>query len=127
MSVEQEGLVSKAVKVEAGDGKFLVSVSPEKCEVLKIPGAESMDDYKIVMAASVFKHLFAQGFNPDNINPEDIYIQIEVPSNRFTKEVRLVLESGRGIDFNLSTKDVSKEEEVTKYIPKVVVKGAEYE
>lgn len=122
MSEEREGLVSKAVKVEASEEKFLVSMSPEKCEVLNIPGAEGLDDYKIVMAASVFKYIFGPHFNPSEINPSDIYIQIEVPSNKFSKEVRLILESGRGIDFNLSTQEVPKSEEVTKYIPKVVVK-----
>lgn len=122
---DKEGLISKAVKVEAGDGRFLVSMTPEKCEVLNIPGVEGLDEYKIVMAAGVFKYLFGTGFNPADIRPEDIYIQVEVPANKFTKEVRLVLESGRGIDFHLSTKEIPKEDEVTKYIPKVVVKDEE--
>ena len=78
------------------------------------------------MAAGIFKYLFGAGFDPSDIKPEDIYIQVEVPANKFTKEVRLVLESGRGIDFNLSTKEVPKEEEITKYIPKVIVKDEEW-
>lgn len=123
MSEEKEGLISKAVKVEASEGKFLVTMSPEKCEILKIPGSEAADDYKIVIAGSIFKHLFASGYDPSTILPSDIYLQFEVPANKLAKEVRLVVETGRGIDFSLSAEEVSKDDEVTKYIPKVVVKG----
>lgn len=113
-----DGFISRAVKVEADEGKYLVTVDPESVQVV-----EDGDFYKVVIVAPIFRHHFQNNFNPAKINEEVTYVQVELPEMFFSKEVRLVCKTGRSVELKFSSEPVPKEEQFTHYVPKIVVKG----
>jgi hypothetical protein len=110
-----DGFISKAIKVEAGDGKLLVTPDPKMIQII-----EDGEFYKIVVVAPVFKHYFQTNLENVKLSVEDVYTQIEIPEIFFTQEVRLVCKSGRPVEFRLIDEPVKNP--VTQFVPQIVVK-----
>lgn len=113
-----DGFISKAVKVEAGEGKLLVTPDPKMLQII-----EDGEFYKLVIVAPVFKHYFQTNLENVKLSVEDVYAQIEIPEMLFTQEVRLVCKSGRPVEFKLI--DEAAKDPITQFVPKVIVKDTD--
>jgi hypothetical protein len=117
VSQNVEGFITKAIKVEADEGKLLVTPDPKMIQIV-----EDGDFYNIVIVAPVFKHYFQTNLENIKLSPQDVYAQVEVPEMFFTQEVRLVCKSGRSVEFKFSD---AKPDLLSQHVPLVVVKDEE--
>jgi hypothetical protein len=117
VSENVEGFISKAVKVEAAEGKLLVTPDPKMIQIV-----EDGDFYNIVIVAPVFKHYFQTNLENVKLSVQDVYTQVEVPEMFFTQEVRLVCKSGRSVEFKFLE---GKADALSQHVPLVVVKDEE--
>ena len=114
VSEKIDGFISGAVKVEADQGKLLVTPDPKMVKIV-----DDGDFYNIVIVAPVFKHYFSTNLENVKIDASNVYCQLEVPEMFFTKEVRLVCKSGRPVEFRINGDAPS--DPVTHFVPNIVV------
>jgi hypothetical protein len=114
VSQKIDGFISSAVKVEAEQGKLLVTPDPKMIKIM-----EEGDFYNIVIVAPVLKHYFSTNLENIKIDADNVYCQIEVPEMFFTKEVRIVCKSGRPVEFRISNDPVTNP--ASQFVPQIVV------
>jgi len=123
MSKIFKGCINPAMKVEAAEDKYLITLRVDKCSFE--PTLSTRDEGKFHIVASLFRHVFGNGINLSDIKEEDIYVLFEVPKKAFSKEAILTCESNLGLYFELSDDALSSQDEVTKYAPRVKVRSEE--
>jgi hypothetical protein len=109
-----DGFISNAVKVEADQGKLLVTPDPKMIKIV-----EDGDFYNIAIIAPVFKHYFSTNLENIKIDASNVYCQVEIPEMFFTKEVRLVCKTGRPVEFRLSPEEIK--DVASQFVPNIVV------
>jgi hypothetical protein len=120
VSEKIDGFISNAVKVEAEQGRLLVTPDPKMIKIM-----EEGDFYNILIVAPVLKHYFSTNLENIKIDTDNVYCQIEIPEMFFTKEVRIVCKSGRPVEFRISNDPVTNP--ASQFVPEIIVVDDEAE
>lgn len=122
---EKKGAIGRDFFVSSEEGKYLVVVEPD--EVVVIEDKES-DVIRVAIMGSIFRHTLKSGQKiDDHILNDDVSIQLQLPREVFNKEVQLVVESDRSVQYEFTDRKLAKAEEITKYVPRVKIKEGEDE
>jgi hypothetical protein len=116
----KKGMIGCDFFVSSEQGKYLVLLEPDKVVFLD---DENLDHYKVVVMASIFKYNFnGKVALQDLVSEEDMSIQIQLDRGLFTKEVQLVVDSDKSVSYEVKEGELSKEDEITKYVPRLILK-----
>lgn len=115
-----DGIVSEAITTVPDEGKYLIKV-PVKA--LKVENAEQgVSEHTVGIVATLFHGLFKKMMNPEKeIKAEDLDVFIQVDSKRFHDEWQAAVENSNGAFYSVSEEEV--EDEITRFVPNVVVAG----
>jgi hypothetical protein len=119
MNDKLSGVISPAIKIEADNGGFIVTLRIDSLEFLK--DESSSDEYKFMLVASLFKHTL-NNFDPELLRAEDSYVCAEINKESFSKEISITCENNMGAYFEYGAVNETVDE-MTRFVPKVVVRG----
>lgn len=112
---EYEGVIGKAVKVEAADDKVCMTLPIKELAF----GENSRDQADLIAVASYFKHMLFENFSLHSLKPSDVYLVIEVPEKLVRPEVRLWLDNHDGAGYATNQNEID-ETDLTRFMPRVV-------
>lgn len=112
---EAMGILGKAVKVEAGDGRVIMTLPVKEIMV----GNNTRDEGQLLLVASYFKHLLNENFSLHSLKLEHVYVQIEVPEKLVQKELQLWLENHDGAGYAVNDNPIAGED-ITRFMPRVI-------
>ena len=113
---EPAGILGKAIKVEAGDGRVIMTLPVKEIMV----GNNTRDEAHLLLVASFFKHLLYESFSLHSLELEHVYIQIEVPEKQVRKELKLWLQEHDGAGYAVNDNPLAEEDAITRFMPRVV-------
>jgi hypothetical protein len=119
MSKVFKGVVNPAIKVEAAEDKYVITLRVDQFSFER--DFSTRDEFKFHIVSSLFRHIF-DSLDVSELRQEDVYVLLEVPKKSFSKEAVLTCENNFGLYFELSDAALTPGQEITKYAPTVKVK-----
>jgi hypothetical protein len=115
---DPDEIVAKHITTSSDEEKYLVKAEVREVKSKKATPGES--HHHLLIAADTFHGIYGDMFNPElDLSAEDITILIEVPARKFQRECQAAVENSNGFFVKLQGGEV--EDEVTQFVPEVVV------
>ncbi len=119
-----QGVCGHEVYINAkDDGRVAITLNVKESMV----GEVTRDEFAFVVAGTLFRHIFKHHLSPHDIDLEQMHLIFEIPETYLQPEwVEALTNSNRsGFEFVLKSDPVT--DEVTKFVPKVVINEADNE
>jgi hypothetical protein len=115
-----KGVICPAISVATDEDKYLITMNVDQVEYAK--PLSGRDESKLHIVASLFNHVLSR-LDLSDIPTEDIHICLALPKEAFTEEVRVTCDNDLGLFFEVSDDQLSAEDEVTKFAPRLKLGG----